>query len=134
MPTMDGDEDRGRSVPGAGPRAESPLADGGPARALTVRVPLWVLLVVLAVAAAVAAVVVATRPSVELGDAVDGARNVQVSVTICNQIVDARGINPREAELDFEAGLKDLGAQKVDVVVDRVDCGPETTPGTSGGR
>jgi hypothetical protein len=131
---MDGDQGPERSTADGDRRTEPPGTGGGPARVLTARVPLWALLLVVVVAVAVLAVVVATRSSVDLGAAVDGARNVQVSMTICNEIVDAREVNPREAELDFEAGLKSRGAREANVTVDRIDCGPETTVGGPAGN
>ena len=91
-------------------------------RLLRIRMPVWLaLLLVVAVAAAAAAVFVSR--SVNLGRAVDGAMDVQASVTICNETVDRRDINPRQAELDFENGLRELGAEAAKLRVDRIDCG-----------
>lgn len=86
--------------------------------------PAW-LAVLLVVAVAAVAVAVFVSRSVSLGRAVDGARDVQASLTICNETVDRRQINPRQAELDFENGLRELGAKEANVRVERIDCGEQ---------
>ena len=111
---------------GRGPsRGEAgPARPGLGRRLLRVRMPAW-LAVPLVVAVAAVAVAVFVSRSVSLGRAVDGARDVQASLTICNETVDRRQINPRQAELDFENGLRELGAKEANVRVERIDCGEQ---------
>lgn len=111
---------------GRGPtRGEAgPARPGLGRRLLRIRVPAW-LAVLLVVGVAVAAAALFVSRSVSLGRAVDGARDVQASLTICNETVDRRDINPRQAELDFENGLRELGAKEAKVRVDRIDCGED---------
>ncbi len=93
-------------------------------RLLLRRMPVWLgILLVVLVAAGAFALFVST--SVSLGPAVDGAVDVNASLTVCNETVDRRGVNPRTAELDFEEGLKELGAKAADARITRVDCGPQ---------
>lgn len=115
-----------------GPGGEQRPASAGPTeglggRVLRARMPAWLAAVLVLATLITFSVVLLTRDSVDLGPAVDGARDARVSLTICNEIVDRREINPRTAELDFENALKDLGARSADVVIDRVDCGPSAT-------
>lgn len=93
-------------------------------RLLRLRMPVWlgILLVVLVAAGALALFI---SESVSLGSGVDGAVEVNTSLTVCNETVDRRRINPRAAELDFEEGLRELGAKAADVRITRVDCGPQ---------
>ncbi len=101
--------------------------DGLGRRILRARMPVWLAALLVLGTVITFSVVLLTRDSVDLGPAVDGARDARVSLTICNEIVDRREINPRTAELDFENALNDLGARNTDVVIDRVDCGPSAT-------
>lgn len=111
-----------------GPGFAGPTAwDGLGRRILRARMPVWVTALLVLATVVTFTVVLLTRDSVDLGPAVDGARDARVSLTICNEIVDRRDINPRTAELDFENALKDLGARNADAVVERVDCGPSAT-------
>ena len=91
-------------------------------RFLTLRIPVWLALVLLvAVAGAFAALLVARQPA-DLGPAARDALDAQVSITMCNETVDQGDINPRTAELDFENGLKELGTRTAKVRVSRIDC------------
>ncbi len=102
-----------------------PGAASAARRVLTFRVPLWVVLVMLFVVAGLLLALVLSRDELDLGEGVDGAVEASVSLTLCNETVDRRGINPRTAELDFQEGLKDAGAKEASVTVTRIDCGPE---------
>lgn len=94
-------------------------------RMLTVRLPLWSVLVMLFVVAGLFLALLLSQDEVDLGPGVDGAVEASVSLTLCNETVDRRGINPRTAELDLQEGLRDAGAKEASVTVNRVDCGPE---------
>ncbi len=105
-------------------------APGGPGRGiagrvLTFRLPLWLVLAMLCAVAAVFLVVLLSQDEVELGPGVDGAVDASVSLTLCNETVDRRGINPRAAELELQEGLQEAGAKQVSVKVNRIDCGPD---------
>ena len=87
-----------------------------------VRVPLWATMAIAAGVMLLFLFLLAGRSTVDVGPAVNGAENVDVAITICNHIVDERRINPRQAELDFEKALKDLGAKRSKATVSRLDC------------
>lgn len=93
-------------------------------RLLRLRMPVWLGLVLLVMVAAGAVALFASR-CVRLGPGVDGAVKADASLTVCNETVDRRKINPRAAELDFEEGLRELGAKAADVRITRIDCGPQ---------
>ncbi len=114
-----GEHDRDATTGHPRPHHRSPTVGR---RLLRLRMPVWlgVLLVVLVAAGAVALFV---SRSVSLGPGVDGAVEVDASLTVCNETVDRRRINPRTAELDFEEGLRELGAKEADVRITRIDCG-----------
>ncbi len=67
-----------------------------------------------------------SRDSVDLGPGIDGAVDAQLSLTVCNEVVDQRGFNPRTAEIDAERGLRDLGVKQAKVALARIDCGPDS--------
>jgi hypothetical protein len=94
-------------------------------RLLTLRVPVWSALAVLGLAGLVVAALLFARDPVDLGPAVDGAVEASVSLTICNETVDRRHINPRTAELDLEKGLEALGVRQAEATLTRIDCGPD---------
>ena len=100
---------------------------GGVGRVLRARMPVWLAALLVLVTAIAFTIALVTRDTVDLGPAIDGATDARVSLTICNEIVDERDINPRAAELQFAEALRDLGARNVDVVIDRIDCGPSVT-------
>ncbi len=102
----------------------SPAA-GAARRVLTLRLPLWSVLVMLLVVTGLFLALLLSQDEVELGEGVDGAVEASVSLTLCNETVDRRGINPRTAELDLQEGLRDAGVQEASVTVNRIDCGPE---------
>ena len=70
-------------------------------------------------------VVLLSQEEVELGRGVDGAVDASVSLTICNETVDRRRINPRTAELELQEGLQEAGVRQANVRVTRVDCGAD---------
>ena len=111
---------------GGRPRAfrELPSRRSALRRALSARVPVWLLLATLLfVAGTLAAfLVVEVRSGVDLPPAVGAAREVDVQMTLCNAEVDRLGINPRAAELDLERVLRSEGARTAKVVVQREDC------------
>ena len=109
-----------------GQQSRVPDTPGMGRRVMSVRVPLWSALAMVIVVAGLFAVMLFSRDSVDLGEAVDGATEASVTLTICNETVDRRGINPRDAELEFQQGLEDLGANQADVKVNRIDCGADT--------
>lgn len=106
-------------------RTPEPPGPGVARRVLGFRIPLWSALVAVGVVLAAFTVLLLARPRVDLGRAIDGAVGAEVALTICNETVDRRGINPRTAELDFQEGLEELGARDVKVTVTRMDCGPD---------
>jgi len=125
-------EEKKEGTPGGRPESYAFYSErsNGPGmllRVLTTRVPAWVTIVLVAAAAAGFGIVVATRTSVDLGPALNDAREATVSLTICNEIVDRRKINPRAAELAFESGLRQAGVEEPDVAIERIDCGPAVT-------
>ncbi len=93
-------------------------------RLLRLRMPVWLGLLLIVMVAAGAVALFVSR-SVSLGPGVDGAVEVDASLTVCNETVDRRNINPRTAELDFEEGLRELGAKAADARITRIDCGPQ---------
>ncbi len=107
--------------------SESNNGPGPLPRVLTTRVPVWVTILLVAAAATGFGIFLATRTSVDLGPALAGAREAKVSLTICNEIVDRRKMNPRAAELAFESGLRKAGVEEPDVDIARIDCGPAVT-------
>ncbi len=123
-----GHEPGGGESRGDGPRGggRGPVGGAG-GWLLRARMPVWLAVALLMVVAVTFTVVMLTRDEVDLGPAVDGATNARVALTVCNEIVDSREINPRAAELRLERALTDLGARQADVVIDRIDCGPEAT-------
>ncbi len=115
-----------RRPPGEGDGDRSGRGDKSiAARVLTFRLPLWLVLVALFVVAGLFLLMLLSQDEVDLGPGVDGAVEASVSLTLCNETVDRRGINPRTAELELQEGLEDAGAKQVSVEVNRVDCGPE---------
>lgn len=105
---------------------ESRERDGLGRKVLGARVPVLSALAALVLVAVLFTVVLLTREDVDLGGAVDGAVEASVTLTICNETVDRRGINPRTAELDFQEGLEDLGVRNANVTVNRINCGPDS--------
>lgn len=108
-----------------GNRHRDASAKGGGAAATSVfaaRVPVWAVLMVVAFGAAGLAASWFLRDVPDVGPAIDGARSVSVEIRTCNARVDARGYNPRAAELDLEHELRRLGARQADVSVKRTDC------------
>lgn len=101
-----------------------------PRRVLTSRTPVWVVLVVTATAVVSFGVllIIQAQSDIEIGPAVGAAREVNVRMTLCNADVDRLGLNPRTSELDLEELLLGEGAQRVDVIVERIDC-PAAAPG-----
>lgn len=94
-------------------------------RLLTLQIPLSYVLLVAALVGAVFVVVLVAREPVDLGRAVDDAVEASVSLSVCNETVDRREINPRTAELDLQEGLEDLGVKQAKVTLTRLDCGPD---------
>ena len=103
----------------------APVAPGTARRMLTHRIPVWSALVLSALIAGSFLVLLLARDPVDLGRAVDDAVEASVSITVCNETVDRRDMNPRTAELDLQEGLEDAGIKQADVTVTRVDCGPD---------
>ena len=95
-------------------------------RLVKARVPLPLVLIGVVVAVILLLGSLLSRESVDLGPGVDGAVDAQLSLTVCNEVVDQRGFNPRTAEIDAERGLRDLGVKQVKVALARIDCGPDT--------
>lgn len=75
-------------------------------RLLTLKIPLAYVLLVAALVGAVFVVVLVAREPVDLGRAVDDAVEAAVWLTVCNETVDRREINPRTAELDLQKAWK----------------------------
>ncbi len=94
-------------------------------RLLKIRIPLSLVLVGLVLIGAFLLASLLSRDPVDLGPSIDGAVDAQLSLTVCNEVVDQRGFNPRTAELDAESGLRDLGVKQAKVVLARIDCGPD---------
>src|SRR2546421_2403793 len=94
-----------------------------------VRTPLWLTLALVLAVAVIFLFLLAGKSSVSVGPAVKGAQNVDVTVTICNEVIDQNKVDPRRAELDFEKALTNLGAERAHVRVTRLDCpgAPSTT-------
>jgi hypothetical protein len=90
-------------------------------------VPLWALVLVVVAAAVAVGVVALSGDDVDLGPAARHAERIEVEALLCNEEVDAHGVNPREAELRMQDALVDLGADDAKVVVRRRDCGVATT-------
>ena len=113
---------RGRSRDDEAEREQRP----GPVfrRALSARVPVWILLVSLLSVAGVLVVLLLTqsRSAGQLAPAVGAAQRVHVEMTLCNADVDRLEINPRTSELELEGALRSEGARMADVVVHREDC------------
>ncbi len=110
--------------------AAGPLGRGGDGIGrwlLSLRVPAWLALAVAVLVAALFTLLLVSEERVDLGSAVDGAVEASVSLTICNETVDRRQMNPRVAELAFEEGLEDLGVKQANVVVMRIDCGADAS-------
>lgn len=101
-------------------------------RVLGARVPLWLLLAVVAAGGLVFAVSALASDEVELGPAVTRAERVEAEILLCNEVVDAEAMNPRQAELDLQDALRDLGAAEAKARIERRDCGG-TTATTAGG-
>lgn len=95
------------------------------ARVLGARVPLWILLAVVAAGGVLVAVLTLTSDEVALGPAVTRAERVEVEILLCNEVVDAEGMNPRQAELDLQDELREIGAGEAKVRIDRRDCGSD---------
>lgn len=101
---------------------------GALTRVARFRLPLWVTLVVVVAVVVVFSLLLRRSDSVDLGPAVPGARQVYLDLTICNETVDARGINPRQAEKDLQALFeKQQHVADAKVRIERIDCGPSTT-------
>ena len=98
-------------------------------RVLRQPVPLWLVLVGLAVVGVILLTDVLSKASVDLGPALDGAVDAKLSLTVCNEVVDRRQLNPRTAELAVEEGLRGLGVAVAEASLTRVDCGPEAPEG-----
>lgn len=87
----------------------------GPAHLLTAllqrRLPLWATLLLLVAVAVVFGALLVSRQSVDLGPAVDGATRADVSLTICNEIVDsARStLAPRSSSSKKHSGTSGRG-------------------------
>lgn len=117
--------------------------DGGPAadgpspvrRALTAKVPLWLLLAVAAVVAMTLSIllVVQQQSAIELDPVIGAAEQVDMTILVCNSEIDRLRVNPRAAELDLENLFSEEGSGVVDVVVDRRDCadGTNGAPGVT---
>jgi hypothetical protein len=125
----------GAGPPRKGPPQERRPPKGRPqalliiGRILRQRVPLWLVLVGAVVVVIVLLTDLLAADRVDLGPAVDGAVNAELSLTVCNEVVDRRQFNPRTAELAAEDGLLGLGVEQVKVALARVDCGPEAPEG-----
>jgi preprotein translocase subunit SecF len=104
-----------------------PLVAPRPNVLVRVRVPLWLVLAVVVALIVVALILIAGKSSVNLGQGVDGASKVEVTITLCNQTVDTRKVDVRKAELDFEQALRNLGAKEATVRIDRPEPCPTTT-------
>jgi len=65
-----------------------------------------------------------------LGPALRDARETKVSLTICNEIIDGRKVNPPRRSVGIRVGLRQAGVKDPDVAIERIDCGP-AGPGTS---
>jgi xanthosine utilization system XapX-like protein len=94
-------------------------------RLLALRIPVWLALAVVGLVGVFVAGLLLVRDPVDLGPAVDGATEASISLTVCNETVDRRHINPRTAELDLEEGLEELGVQQAEAMLTRIDCGPD---------
>lgn len=103
---------------------EAASQDSWLARALTRRVPIWLVLgaFFVVVGSLLLALFVERRSSVELGPAVGAAERIEVQMTLCNRDVDRLDLNPRHEELGLEGVLREEGAGAVNVEVDRRDC------------
>lgn len=84
--------------------------------------PLWALGVVVVFAGVALMASWALRDAPDLGPAATHANHIDATVVMCNQVVDADGINPRTAELRLQRALRDAGAKHADVHVTREDC------------
>lgn len=98
---------------------------GAARRVFTFRVPVWLVLVMLFVVTGLFLALLFSQDEVDLGQGVDGAVEASVSLTLCNETVDRRGINPRTAELDMQEGLREAGVKEASVTVTRIECGAE---------
>ncbi|MFZ4585757.1 MAG: hypothetical protein ACOYNI_11085 [Acidimicrobiia bacterium] len=129
------------SPTGAGPNAEGsstpvdPLASGDARRigrvskqVATARIPVWAVLIVLLVVAGGFGYLWIQRSTTELGPAVRDARRIQVDLLVCNETVDARNINPRQAEKDLQRLFEQQQrVASASVRIEREDCGTPTT-------
>jgi hypothetical protein len=99
------------------------------ARILGLRVPLWTLLgTTLAALVAIGIVTLGTDDEVNLGPAIRDAERVEATVVVCNEVVDAKDIDPRDAERDAQSALRELGAEEAEVRVEPTDCDPVSAP------
>jgi hypothetical protein len=94
------------------------------ARIARFSVPLWAVLATVVALLVLFAVVWFQRDTTQLGPAVRDAESITVEMTICNETVDDRGINPRAAELELEKLFEnDEGVGEAKVSIERRDCG-----------
>lgn len=92
-------------------------------RIATAPVPLWLVGTIVVVLLGAGAFVYFGQSNVDLGNAVSDARSIGVKLVICNEVVDDRGINPRQAELALQQTFQDdFHVEKATVAIDRIDC------------
>lgn len=114
-----------RSHAGATEGLRETTSPGVGRRLLALRIPVWTALALLGLVGVLVGALLLSRDPVDLGPAVDGATEASISVTVCNETVDRRHINPRTAELDLEKGLEALGVQQAQATLTRIDCKPD---------
>ena len=118
----------GGPLPPPKPRRPSPLT--------RIRLPLWLVLVLLIGVVVGFLFLLAGRSSVDLGPAVKGAERVEMTVTVCDQVLLDAKSDILKSEESARDGLRGLGAKEAPVRVQRSDpCGappsPPTTPGAT---
>ena len=94
--------------------------DNRPNALTRIKVPLWLLLVIVGVLVVLFVFLFTGKDSVDLGPAVRGAESVQACVQLRTP-----DLNPVEGEDRMEQALRELGAGRADVRVQRP---PDTCP------
>lgn len=95
-----------------------------------VKLPLWFFLVVTLLILVLMLVLVAGKKTVDLGQGVQGAEKVDVSITLCDQVAREKNIDIIKSQKDFEKALTSLGARDARVLINKPVC-PGTGPPTS---
>lgn len=96
------------------------------------KLPLWVFLVVTVLLLVLMLVLVAGKKTIDLGQGVQGAEKVDVSITLCDQVAREKNIDIIKSQKDFEKALTSLGARDVRVLINKPVCPVSGLPATSG--